>query len=73
MSFGKSLILSENSKIFNLPDEGVIYYSEEQGIVAAFSTAEEVDLNIMGNINLSYCHRMSWDFVTSKLVRNVYN
>ena len=73
MSFGKALILPEKSKIFNLPDDGVIYYSEEQGIVSAFSMAEEADLNIMGNINLSYCHRMSWDFVTSKLARNVYN
>ncbi|MCX7097481.1 MAG: glycosyltransferase family 4 protein [Methylococcales bacterium] len=73
MSYGKPLILPEIGRVFSMPEEGVIYYSQDLGLDWALEEAVNRDLTAMGIANLQYAQRFTFDKVAKILVDAVYS
>ena len=72
MTEGKALLLPELSKVFDcVPDEGALFYTDEDDMVRQLAGLSASDVAKMGEANKAVAHKMNWPDV-ARLTAELY-
>ncbi len=72
MTEGKALLLPELSKVFDcVPDEGALFYTDEDDMVRQLANLSASDVAKMGEANKAVAHKMNWPDV-ARLTAELY-
>lgn len=70
MTHGKALILPDSASIFGcVPDEGVIYFDDNSGLLPALQSATKAESQSRGLVNLEAAKQLCWDKIGKQATR----